>query len=258
MGFILNAACGSDIGKLRTNNEDNCYFDGRTLPDNNMGIQMPWYQCFREEPVCFGIFDGMGGEEDGQIASFLAAKSFASVCGQMEAGTKLTASFFKRAVTDMNNAVFSEAEVRNNKMGTTAVLMGFSRRTVYFCNVGDSRAYRFRNGILAQLSKDHLETFLPQIRGGRPRKARLSQCIGISPEELELEPFFAQDVLQEGDRFLLCSDGLTDMVSDERIRSVLSDHSNICAAVQRLIECALEHGGKDNVTVLLVQAASKP
>ena len=258
MAFMLDAACGCNIGKLRTNNEDNCYFNGQTLPENNPGIPGLWHGCFREETVCFGVFDGMGGEEDGQLASFLAAQSFASDCRQTNAGAIRSGSLFMHAVTNMNIAVYSEAERRGNKMGTTAVLMGVCSGTAIFCNVGDSRAYRFRDGRLMQISKDHLETFLPFARGVRVRKARLSQCIGISPEELALEPHYVRDVLRDGDRYLLCSDGLTDMLSADAIRAVLEENSDVCAAVQRLIECALENGGKDNVTALLVKAISEP
>ena len=77
MRYILEAACGSDVGRIRQNNEDNCYFGDRILSVEHDGIPKPWFQCFDGDAVCFGVFDGMGGAEDGQVASFLAAKTFA-------------------------------------------------------------------------------------------------------------------------------------------------------------------------------------
>ena len=255
MAFVLNAACGSNIGRLRTNNEDNCCFHGETLPEENSGIRTPWRRRFREGAVCFGVFDGMGGEDDGQTASFFAAQSFAFHCRQIDAGEPLSELFFLRAISDMNSAVYSEADRRRNNMGTTAVLMGFSNDTVFVCNVGDSRAYRLRDGQLTQISMDHVALSSPFAPGGPSRKAGLSQCIGISPEELELEAYFAQGSLCEGDRYLLCSDGLTDTVPADVIRALLTENTDVSEAVRQLIDHALDRGGRDNITALLIHAA---
>ena len=258
MAFVLDAACGSNIGKLRTNNEDNCYFNDEILPENNTGIQVPWRCRSRAKTVCFGVFDGMGGHDDGQVASFLAAKSFACGCRRIEPEDALSEAFFSSSVSDMNDAVFAEAERRMNNMGTTAVMIGFCHDTVFLCNVGDSRAYRLRNGQLAQISMDHVVTFSVPARGGPYKKTMLSQCIGISPEELILEPHFMHDALRAGDQYLLCSDGLTDMVPTDCIQLILEESSDAGDAVQELIEWALDSGGRDNVTVLLIKAAAEP
>lgn len=256
--LVLDAACGSNIGRLRTNNEDNCFFDGKTLPEDNAGIPTPWSRRFRNTSVCFGVFDGMGGAEDGQTASYLAAQAFAADCGKLPAGGMLSESFFLSAISHMNSVVFAEAESRRNNMGTTTVLIGFCETALYICNVGDSRAYRFRDGQLTHITMDHVESLPPFLQGDRRRKPKLSQCIGISPEELLIEPYVAQGVLREGDVFLLCSDGLTDMVPDEELRLLLAEGGELSRTVQRLIDAALAHGGKDNVTVLLVKTVSVP
>lgn len=258
MALILEAACGSNIGRVRTNNEDNCYFNGEILPEVNSGIPTPWYHRFVDETVCLGVFDGMGGMDDGQVASHLAAQSFATDCRRIQSGGMLSEAFFISAVSHMNNVVWTEAESRKNNMGTTAVMIGFCESAVYLCNVGDSPACRFRDGLLTKISMDHLEEIPPFLQGKAHKKAKLSQCVGISPEELQLEPYLAQGVLREGDVFLLCSDGLTDMVPTEEIRLLLAENNDLGVAVQRLIQRALDGGGKDNITVLLVKAVSVP
>lgn len=79
MTLVLNAACGSSIGKARTNNEDNCFFRGKTLPEVNTGITTPWYHRFNDEAVCFGVFDGMDGEDD--VLMLRIAEPIASEAG---------------------------------------------------------------------------------------------------------------------------------------------------------------------------------
>ena len=124
--------------------------------------------------------------------------------------------------------------------------------------VGDSRIYMMRSGMLQQISKDH--TIVQQMvdsgaitkEEARTHKRRhiLSQNIGIFPDELIIEPHFAEPIeLKEGDVFPLCSDGLTDMVSDDAIRTILANNED----AEGLVAAALENGGRDNVTVIVIK-----
>lgn len=253
MGLIINAACGSEIGYIRSNNEDNCYFNGYYLEENNKGISPPWFQCFQSGTMCFGVFDGMGGIDDGQTASYLAVKSFASDCRVIGENGLLSESFFSGAISHMNTAVNYEANHRKTKMGTTAVLAGFCDDKMYVCNVGDSRIYRFRNGVLTQLSIDHIEAIPPFLKEKKHIKARLNQCIGLPQDEIILEPYIATGVIQANDIYLLCSDGLTDMLSNLQIRQIIAEIKDVGVAVNCLIKAALEAGGRDNITVVVLQ-----
>lgn len=254
MRFCLEAACGCNTGRLRKNNEDNYYFEQQILRQENNGLRIPLYKRFSRETVCFAVFDGMGGHEDGQVASYIAADIFKRDCEQIERGGMLSENFFSLAVNHMNDAVCIEAQRLKNNMGTTAVMIGFCDDLIYICNIGDSRAYRFRDNHLIQISMDHTEAIPPFMQGSRQRKPKLSQCIGISPEELLLEPYLAQGYVKKQDRFLICSDGLTDMLSDNEIEEILSSERDSGVCVQQLIDKALEHGGKDNVTAIIVRA----
>lgn len=249
MPYTLSAACGCNIGKIRRNNEDNFYFDGRCLEEINSGLKHPVsMERTLDKELCVAIFDGMGGERFGEVASYAAADC-------MKNTTRKLSDFFiseKKYLNDMcrtlNQAVIDKKrEYCTEHMGTTMVAMYFSHGYVYVCNLGDSRAYRLRDGVFQQLSVDHV---LQDERLGS-RKAPLTQHLGIEPEEYRLEPYIAKGELKTGDQYLLCSDGLTDMLSNLEIAKILSGFENTEDCVKKLIEAALDKGGRDNVTVIL-------
>lgn len=253
MKNTIEAACRSEIGKIRMNNEDNFFFDGSILPENNNGTSVTLSKRFSDvSQACFGIFDGMGGEADGQVASHLAANAFLRDYQQNVAGGLLSESFFDRAVLHMNNQVSMAAARNHTRMGTTAVLMGFCDDTVYISNVGDSKAFRFRAGKLTQISVDHVESAPPYLTG-RQSKPRLTQYIGIPSTDIRIEPYIARSVFQAEDTYLLCSDGLTDMVSSAEIQLILSENSNATNCVERLLEQTMKNGGRDNTTVIVAR-----
>jgi protein phosphatase len=253
MPLCLDAACDCNIGKIRTNNEDNFYFNGETLEMENPGLVSPLHRHFDRNTVCFGVFDGMGGAEDGQIASFIAARSFQKDCQSIENIEMLSESFFCRTVEHMNDLVCLEAETKKSNMGCTAVMLGFCMDALYVCHVGDSRVYRHRDNRMVQITLDHVEALPPFMQKSRNRKPHLSQCIGISPDELKLDPYIMQGIAKPGDIYLLCSDGLTDMVDDSLIEEILSAGENAYVCVKRLVRTALENGGRDNTTVIVVK-----
>lgn len=248
MALCIKAACGSNVGRRRFNNEDNYLFNNHI---RDVIVPNPPILSY-EEPLrsftCFCVFDGMGGAADGELASLLAAESFQKTYLGAPSGEELTEDFFLRAIDRMNKLVCRESAQRNNNMGTTAVIIGFSDEDFHICNVGDSRAYRLRNGILAQLSLDHLSPACPNNR----IKPGLSQCIGIPEDEFLLEPYYSIGNTAPQDRFLLCTDGLTDMVEDKEIKNILSRAESPDAAVRHLTEKALQNGGTDNVTIVVI------
>jgi len=240
------------MGRVRTNNEDNFCFGGVTLEQENPGLVAPLSALLHEESICFGVFDGMGGAADGQVASYLSAQAFRRDGLSLENGGEVDEDFFLAAVEHMNTQVVREAERRNNNMGSTAVMLGLRGDTVYVCNVGDSRAYRLREDRLAQITMDHVEELTPAMTAGG-RKARLSQCIGIPPEEMTLEPYIARGTAREGDIFLLCSDGVTDMLADGEIGAILRSGQSALDCVERLVDGALRRGGRDNTTAIVIR-----
>ena len=136
-------------------------------------------------------------------------------------------------------------------MGTTMVSLYFSNRNVYVCNLGDSRAYRLRNGEFLQLSEDHIaKTPYSNI------KAPLIQYLGFDSEDVEIEPYIARGEINNEDIYLICSDGLTDMLTNFEICDIILQSNGLENGVEKLIQAALNHGGNDNITIIMCKVVS--
>lgn len=248
MAFSLEAACACDMGKVRKNNEDNFYFDGRCLEEQNEGLRHPVTMRKSLRSECFAaVFDGMGGENFGEAASYAAARCMQDSARRFSDFFIPERTFLERLCRKLNDAVVAEARERcTARMGSTMAALYFSHGWVYVCNLGDSRAYRLRDGEFMQLSVDHVEK-----RGDK--KAPLTQHLGIDPEDFLIEPHIAKGELARGDRYLLCSDGLTDMLTNLEIAELLSRGENAETCAKTLTDAALERGGRDNVTVIVCE-----
>ena len=167
----------------------------------------------------------------------------------MEHRAMLSESFFHQAVEKMNDTVCYEARQRGSQMGTTFVSFAFCEETVCVCNVGDSRAYRLRDGVLTQLSVDDVGVARQTDRG----KPGLTQCIGAPSLQRQPEPHLLLGRVRTGDVYLLCSDGLTDMVPQQEIADTLHTARNAEICTQKLVDHALDLGGRDNVTVIVMR-----
>lgn len=249
MPYMFDAACLCNTGKVRRNNEDNFFFDGRCMEADNNGLKHPvtMIKTLGRE-LCFAIFDGMGGENFGEVASFVAADYMQRTSRKLKDYFISERKFLNGMCMKINDAVVAkQQELCTEHMGSTMVALYFSHGYVYVCNLGDSRAYRLRDGEFLQLSEDHLEKREGQTR----KKAPLTQHLGISSEYFLIEPYIAKDELKHGDLYLLCSDGLTDMLTNFEIDEILSNTTSAADCVQKLIDSALEKGGKDNVTAIV-------
>lgn len=249
MRLFIDAACGCNTGKIRRNNEDNFFFDNKCLELDNQGLKrIPSVSDVLKDGVCFAVFDGMGGENFGEVASFAAAR-------QMQAVTRSLSDYFVSArkyllklTMQLNDAVVeAKRELCTERCGATMAALYFSSGYVYACNLGDSRAYRLRDGEFMQLSVDHIEKRPEYDR----KKAPLTQHLGIDPEEMVIEPHIAKGKVSKGDIYLLCSDGLTDMLTNFEIADILLTCEEPAECVDKLIRSALDRGGRDNVTVIV-------
>lgn len=239
----VTAASLSDVGRVRTRNEDSCgHFE------NSSGFRL-WV-----------VADGMGGHRGGATASRLAVDTmgevFSSFTGDPEVMLRL-------ALQNANERVFvlagEDPELRG--MGTTAVslLLGPASEG-WVAHVGDSRAYRWRAGRIEALTRDHSVVAEMERRGlitaeeaaVHPRRNEILRSVGV---QAEIEPEVCVIEVQAGDRFLLCSDGLSGLVSDAEIEAIVSASAPASAA-QTLIDTANERGGHDNITVQIVSVRS--
>ncbi len=248
------------VGNVRASNEDNLYLDGwypdRMETDSNCS-QDHGGRCFhiiRSDTTgqgtgrdwhAFAVSDGMGGERYGEVASRIAVETLAESDGP---GLSFRMDEF---IQKANDRVLQEMSLRAvSRMGAAVAVLAITEGGAAVCNLGDCRIYRFDGTDLEQLSVDH-RTNSPAIYAGT-----LTQHLGVPRDEFILEPHIVTGIpVKAGDIYLLCSDGLTDMLSDERIGQILESMAD--DAPERiaadLIGAALDRGGKDNVTVIIVK-----
>lgn len=251
LGDALEIAALSDTGRRRDHNED------RVGSDAAHGIAT--------------LADGMGGHNAGEVASRLAVDTILrELPAEIEAIRDETdaleafspESLAVRTTIEQANRVIHGAAVSQPQyqgMGTTVIVTVFYDDRMSAAHVGDSRVYRFRQGTLEQITRDH--TLLQELvdKGFyTPEEARQSLNRNVVTRALGVEPEIKVDVVEEvalpGDIYLLCSDGLNDMIEDDLIRLTLEEFGdNLERAAERLIAQANEHGGADNVSVVLVK-----
>lgn len=244
---IKKLVCTTHRGNVRKNNEDNFSFEGEYLPINHQSLDDIWcVQKKDEEHIYVALFDGMGGECAGELASYVAAYSFAEITREsiweMEDADELTKI--------LNQLICKRAEEEKiSQMGTTMILADFGRNG-WIANIGDSPAYLYRKNVLQQITVSHTNEALFKECGITNRKPGLTQFLGLSEDEYTLEPHVISLDMQAEDLYLMCSDGLTDMVSEEKIAEILTLEITLEEQVQLLLDEALANGGRDNITII--------
>lgn len=246
---VIEMVACSDTGKVRRNNEDAVFVNAK------LGLAV--------------LADGMGGHNAGEVASNMAITALGS---ELEHAFKKQPPYLRtEKQAPWAHAVLSDVILRTNAavymaaqsnpilsgMGTTLVVVQFYDNKLAVAHVGDSRLYRLRNGLLEQLTRDH-SLLQEQLDKGTitPEAARLAPGKNLVTRALGVDPTVAtelgeHDVLP-GDIYLLCSDGLSDMADDREIETMLKAFSsNLQRCATELVQMANEHGGRDNVSVIL-------
>ncbi len=233
----------TDQGKVRTSNEDS------------------YAVSFKHG--LFLVADGMGGHAAGEVASQIAATTVQEVVALHHNSDQNPEETLRLAVEEANCRIYEAARIKREfaGMGSTLTVLSLRDTLYLIAHVGDSRAYLLRSGSLEQLTRDHslvwhlLESGVlrKDELSGHPQKNLITRSIGPHPSvEIDLE----RGDLREGDVFLLCSDGLTDVVSDENLHRILSDSSKTPQEIgDMLVKTANSLGGPDNITVVVVRVA---
>jgi protein phosphatase len=212
------------------------------------------------EPPLFAVADGMGGAKAGEVASSLAAAALQETDGEGSSGEARVAALIQEA----NRRVFRRAtEDRDvSGMGTTMTVALVEGERVVIGHVGDSRAYLFRDGRLEQLTEDH-SLVAELVRSGKltpeeaeihPQRAVITRAVGTEPD-VDVDTFSIEGA--PGDLFMICSDGLTDMIDEETIREAVEENRpDLQQAAKALVNAANRVGGEDNITVVFFELAS--
>ena len=235
--MTIRYGVATDVGRVREGNEDSYLVD---------------------EPL-FVVADGMGGHVAGDVASATAVEVLDSRSESLNAAEPST---LESAIKEANVAIFkkAQADASLRGMGTTCTLLMIDGTHAQLAHVGDSRAYLFRQGQLSQVTEDH--TLVSRmVAEGRlaeeearhhPQRSVITRALGV---DSDVKVDLMSLNLQDGDRLLLCSDGLTTMLENPAVSDVLADESDPQAAAERLIAAANEAGGEDNITAIVVDVA---
>ncbi|WP_084961006.1 PP2C family protein-serine/threonine phosphatase [Thermoactinospora rubra] len=241
MKHNIRYAAGSDVGRRREQNEDAGYASSRLL----------------------AVADGMGGHAAGELASSAAIAVMRELDAKLpEGGADLVAAL-EGAVQEAGRRLVELAEIdpARRGMGTTVTAMLFDGYTFALAHLGDSRGYLLRDGALYQMTKDHtlVQSMVDEGRITEDQAAvhpRRSMVLRVLGSEGRAEPDMALREALPGDRYLLCSDGLTNVLGPETLHEVLTTLAEPAAAVQRLIDLANEGGSPDNVTVIVADVVA--
>ncbi len=227
-----------------------------------MNEDRAWTAAFDGGRVLAIVADGMGGHQAGDVASRLAVDTFREALKELPAGLPLeeAKTLLRQAILEANEVVFELAAQNDHyhNMGTTVVAALLTDGYGVIAHIGDSRAYKLRDGDLRQMTEDH--TLVNELAktgqisaeeaANHPRRNVLTRALGTDAQvEVDVKGF----AWKSGDMLLLCSDGLYSMVDNEELLATLQAEAlDLEGKADRLIELALEAGGDDNVTVLLI------
>jgi len=263
MPILIEAAARVNMGTQRDNNEDNIYFNGAYLSEETRERPVAWEAAYSNWPQLYAVCDGMGGEQLGELASLLAVQTLHQTALKLwNMRTSELEPVLDSCVTEANLRVYYEQKNRNvRNIGTTLAMLAVSENQAHVYNVGDSRVYLLRDGKLIQLSEDHttvmrsvkMGLMTPDAARTHPHRNRLTQFIGINPDEMIIEPHKVTFLLNNRDIFLMCSDGLTDVVNDAEIAGILRSAYRSDEATQNLVNIALAHHTPDNVAVIVLR-----
>lgn len=247
---MLEIAAIVDIGRMRENNDDRILLGISVYDIGFYRINVPG------DTFLAAVADGMGGEKYGNLAAEIAAKAIAKHADQL-----IDEEILNQAVQTANDSIVEE-QTRGpeySHMGTTLSGVFIQGEGLITFHVGDSRVYRFRDGLLRQLTRDQSQVqqlidfgqITPEQARNHPERNVILQALGernkIEPEIIRYDgSFFAEDIL------LLCSDGLTDMLDLSIIEEVLKEEDTLETKCRCLVDLANEYGGHDNISVILI------
>jgi protein phosphatase len=239
----IESHVATDVGRLRAANED--------------------AHLMRPEANVYAVADGMGGHVAGEVASKLAIETLSAIRDFSGVSPDVLPEFLKSQFSAANQAILANtrATPEHAGMGTTLTVLVLSSGLdeANYAHVGDSRLYRCRAGHLEQLTRDHTwvqeqldqGALTPDQARLHPLSSILSRALGTS-DTVEVDTGTAE--VRPGDTFLLCSDGLTNMLTDETIEEILQGNTSAAALAESLVSAANASGGTDNITALIVRA----
>lgn len=245
----------SHAGLVRENNEDNLCINTVVMqPD---ALVRPFaIDGSAPEPTVLAVCDGVGGEENGELASFLAAQNLSYIYSRIQSSTPAPLDETVWSYVKITNeAIYGEAQKIGKRMGTTLALAIVARSGIHCFNIGDSRIYCLDDSTFRQVTNDHSLAAEKERNAAHGVRApieekdhhKITRCLGIG-NKTEAESY---PPIKIGSRILICTDGLSDMVHPGYLEKILRSSERASEAADALINLALENGGNDNVTAIV-------
>ena len=261
--YTLRVSVSTHIGKVRGNHEDNFYLEGLYMNDIFRNDFSASYTVRSADGMTFAVFDGMGGAAYGEVASEIAVRTLRKYEKKLKYadGTRMLDQLVSSYTTEANDAICDMLTEKHCAVGgTTFSMLYFMGDAVKLYYLGDSRMYRYQSDGLTRLTRDHTVAnqkvdaaiYTEEEAKHSPDQHRLTLFIGSDRKKVGLNADSRPPMpLEIGSKFLLCTDGLTNMCSDEEIHSLLSQNYFNEAAV--LVQAALQNGGADNITCIVLE-----
>lgn len=234
---ILISIAKTHVGKVRANNED-CYL--------------------LKPPNLYVIADGMGGHSAGEVASKCAIDYINEEFDISEIPTMQISNYLQSFTKKINTKIYllGQQDKQLNKMGTTLIIAYIQANMLYYAHVGDSRLYLFREGILQQITTDHSYVaemlykglITPEEAEHHPNKNVIMRAIGAK-DDVEVDIGYIK--IEKDDIILLCTDGLSNMIADNKLQNILAEAAELEQTAEKLVQVANNAGGLDNITLVL-------
>lgn len=257
--MVVTYSVRSHGGYVRETNEDNFCANGELLPPqaDQRGFSLDGRT---QIPCLFAVCDGMGGTDNGELASLYVARTLAQYREQLIAarGAKLNA-LVAEAVKEADTAIRRQGQAEENA-GTTMSAAVITRRGISCFHLGDSRIYHLDRGGFVQVTRDHtwIAEHMEKERPLSPEMVmenmhKITRCVGVGPSCVPEN----YDTVKPRGRLLLCTDGLTDMLSEDEINSIMSENKDTANTADMLLSLSLKKGGYDNITIILADFKKK-
>lgn len=259
----LNISVSTNVGKFRKNNEDNFYVDGYMTNNEAFNDFTSDYKMDLSENRIFAVCDGMGGESFGEVASECAVNVLDKYRKQINSSADLAeqkknvAEYATAANNEICDKITASGGIRG---GTTLTLACIQNNIVSMYYLGDSRIYLLRDNVITRITRDHTvayqkidaNIYTEEEAEKSPDAHKLTLFLGVDTYKAGIKAEYAGAfTLKTGDKFLLCTDGLTDMCSNDEIKQILD--MDCVNTAKELVDSALDNAGRDNVTCIVIE-----
>ncbi len=258
--ILIRAAAESNVGNARGNNEDNVYFNGDYITPRNINKPFAIKTGEYTDVNVFAVLDGMGRNNTGSFASLVAATRLDAVADKISFDTDSTADDAVLAYMQETNELIRDQrrETGGVRTASTLALLIIEHGNAHVYNVGDSRVYLYRDKQLVKLTRDHVA-----VEGQKSvalteegvRHGRITKFLGMNSREGKMEPYRAKPFkVKKGDKFLVCSDGLSDQIDEDELTVCLGKRKDPFGHTNELMSLAMTDDSDDNISAIVVEA----